>query len=528
MWVDDDVDPVWLLIALIFGFGAQRLRLPPLVGFLAAGFVLHLLGEQSGEFIETLSSLGVTLLLFTIGLKLRLRSLLAPEVFGTATIHMPLTTVLGIGLLMAVGIAGFAVAGALDWKVAAIAAFGLSFSSTVFAVKILEDRGESRARHYQVAIGILIIQDLIAVLFLMASKQSQPEVWAFGLLALPFARPLLHRWMEKSGHGEVLVLFGFAAAIMGGQLFDLVGLKAELGAIVFGILLAEHPKAVELSRSLLTFKDLFLVGFFLSIGIMGLPKWQDLAVLILLIVILLPLKMALFYYMLTRFRLRARTAFLSTLALGTYSEFALIVCAEGAKVGWITEEWLVLLAVAVAVSFVVASYLNAHAHDYFVRFEGLLSATESPDRLPGDERPDIGDATVVVMGMGRVGRGAYHALVTEHGSKVCGVEVDSDRAEQLRLNGVHAICGDAEDPDFWRSLPRDRVTLVMLALPTHEDMLLAIKLLKGLDYQGVIGAIAKHEDDRIELEKAGAHAAFNYYAEVGTGFADHVVRMIGE
>jgi len=176
----------------------------------------------------------------------------------------------------------------------------------------------------------------------------------------------------------------------------------------------------------------------------------------------------------------------------------------------------------------VASYLNAHAHDYFVRFEGLLSATESPDRLPGDERPDIGDATVVVMGMGRVGRGAYHALVTEHGSKVCGVEVDSDRAEQLRLNGVHAICGDAEDPDFCRSLPRDRVTLVMLALPTHEDMWLAIKLLKGLDYQGVIGAIAKHEDDRIELEKAGAHAAFNYYAEVGTGFADHAVRMIGE
>ncbi len=522
------MDPVWLLIALMFGFGAQQLRLPPLVGFLVAGFVLHLLGEQGGEFIATLSDLGVMLLLFTIGLKLRLRSLLTAEIFGTAVLHMSLTTVLGIGLLMAVGMAGFAVAGALDWKIASTAAFGLSFSSTVFAVKILEDRGESRARHYQVAIGILIIQDLIAVLFLMASKQSPPSVWALGLLALPLARPFLHRWMEKSGHGEVLVLFGFAAALIGGQLFDLVGLKAELGAIVFGILLAEHPKAVELSRSLLTFKDLFLVGFFLSIGIMGLPKWQDLAVLVLLIVILLPLKMVLFHYLLTRFRLRARTAFLSTLALGTYSEFALIVCAAGAQVGWITEEWLVLLAVAVAVSFAVASYLNAHAHDYFARFEGFLLNTESLDRLPGDERPDIGDATVVVMGMGRVGRGAYDALVTEHGAKVCGVEVDPARAHKLRQKGVHAICGDAEDPDFWRCLPRDRVTLVMLALPTHEDMLLAIKLLKGIDYQGVIGAIAKHEDDRVALEQAGAHAAFNYYAEVGTGFADHVVRMISD
>ena len=237
--------------------------------------------------------------------------------------------------------------------------------------------------------------------------------------------------------------------------------------------------------------------------------------------------MLLFYYLLTRFRLRARTAFLGTLALATYSEFALIVCAESARVGWITQEWLVLIAVAVAISFTLTSYLNAHAHAYFLRFENILTGTESSTRLPGDEPPQFGDAEVVVIGMGRVGRGAYDALVREHHAKVCGVEVDVDRAAQLREQGVQAICGDAEDPYFWRCLPCAQVKLVMLALPTQEDVLLALSLLRGVGYEGLIGAIAKHEDDRLDLEAAGAHAAFNYYAEVGNGFASHVVNMVG-
>ncbi|NOX42122.1 MAG: potassium transporter Kef, partial [Gammaproteobacteria bacterium] len=225
------MDPLWLLIALILGFTAQQLRLPPLVGFLCAGFALHALGIEGGETLQKLADLGVTLLLFTIGLKLRLRNLLAPEVWGTASAHMILLIVIITGLLLIPGLIGIAWLGSLDWQAAAVIAFALSFSSTVFAVKILEDRGEMKSRHGQVAIGILIIQDIIAVVFLTLATDKSPTLWALALFALPFLRPLLNRFMERSGHGEVLVLFGMFMAIGGGELFELVGMKADLGAL---------------------------------------------------------------------------------------------------------------------------------------------------------------------------------------------------------------------------------------------------------------------------------------------------------
>jgi len=298
------MDPLWLLIALVLGLVARQIHLPPLVGFLCAGFLLHALGVEGGAVLQKFASLGVTLLLFTIGLKLRLRNLLAPEVWGTASVHMALLVVAVGGLLLIPGLLGFAWLGSLDWRAAAVIAFALSFSSTVFAVKILEDRGEMKTRHGQVAIGILIVQDLIAVVFLIMATDKSVTLWALALIGLPLLRPLLNKFMERSGHGEVLVLFGIFMAIGGGELFALVGMKADLGALIFGILLSEQRKSAELSRTLLSFKDLFLVGFFLSIGIDALPSMSDILIAIAIVLLLLPPKTMLFFWLLTRLRLQ--------------------------------------------------------------------------------------------------------------------------------------------------------------------------------------------------------------------------------
>ena len=520
------MDPLWLLIALICGFVAQQFRLPPLVGFLVAGFVLHAFGEQGGELLGAAADLGITLLLFTIGLKLRLRDLMQPEVWGTATVHMLLTTALVGGLLLLLGLVGLTIFLGLSPRAAATIGFALSFSSTVFAVKILEERSELKTRHGQVAIGILIIQDLIAVAFMMAATQTLPSLWAFGLLLLPLFRPVLNIAMERSGHGELLVLFGLVAAIAGGELFAAVGMKDGLGALVFGVLLSSHPKSVELSRSLMSFKDLFLIGFFLSIGMNGLPGMTSMLVIAGLVVILLPVKMLLFMWLMLRFRLRIRSAFLAMLALASFSEFGLIVAAEGARVGWIGNEWLVNIAIALAISFVIASLLNAHAHDLYTRIADRINRFESPIRLTGDEVSGCGAAKVLIVGMGRVGRGAFAAMRELHGDDVLGVDVDRIRTAELARQGFNIITGDAEEFDFWRRMTAGKVELILLALPTHEDSLLAAKLLNKLNYTGVIGAVAKHEDERAALEAAGIHATFNYYAEVGQGFADHVTQTV--
>jgi len=519
------MDPMWLLVALVLGLFAQQIRLPPLVGFLVAGFALHALGIEGGPVLQKFADLGVTLLLFTIGLKLRLRNLLAPEVWATASVHMALTVLLIGGLLLLPGLAGFVWLGALDWQSAAVIAFALSFSSTVFAVKIFEERGEMKTRHGQVAIGILIIQDIIAVIFLTLATGKSPTIWALALLVLPLSRPLLNYFMQRSGHGEVLILFGIFMAIGGGELFELVGMKADLGALIFGVLLSGQTKSSELSRSLLSFKDLFLIGFFLNIGIDALPTLHDILIAAALVV-LLPLKMALLFWLLTRLKLRVRAAYLSTAGLANYSEFGLIVTAVGVGAGLIDQQWLLIIALALSFSFVIGSVLNARAHSMYPRIEHYLHRYESSQRLPDDYAPDLGDAEVLITGMGRVGSGAYLSMRDAIGDKVCGIDADADNVKRHQQSGHNVILGDAEDAEFWREVNSEKLRLVMLAMPTISDMLQAVKLLKAVGYQGTIAAVTKYEDDRATLEAAGVHATFNFYAEAGAGFADHVRREL--
>ncbi|MGM0667309.1 MAG: cation:proton antiporter, partial [Bacteroidota bacterium] len=136
------MDPVWLSIAFVSGFLIRLTGLPPLVGYLLAGFALNFLGAESGEFIETVSDLGVTLLLFTIGLKLNIKNLARHEVYGGALIHMFIITALFGGFLILAGLSNFSLFDNFSTSKAFLIAFALSFSSTVFAVKVLDDRGE--------------------------------------------------------------------------------------------------------------------------------------------------------------------------------------------------------------------------------------------------------------------------------------------------------------------------------------------------------------------------------------------------
>jgi predicted Kef-type K+ transport protein len=522
------MDPIWLSVALLLGFLALQLRLPPLVGYLAAGFVLHGLGVEGGQLIDQASALGVTLLLFTIGLKLRLDSLLRTEVWASAGVHLSLNVVLLTLVFMLLGYAGLTLFDVLQWRTAALIAFALSFSSTVFAVKVLEERGEMKTRHGRIAIGVLIIQDIFAVLFLTLATGKLPSPWALLLLGLPLLRPLIFPLLQRTGHGEVQILFGLVMAIAASSLFEAVGMKGDLGALVAGVLLGSHVKSSELARNLLAFKDIFLVGFFLSIGLNALPGWLDLLMALLLVIVLLPVKTILFHLLFSYLKLRTRTAFLGSLSLANYSEFGLIVAAVGVKAGWLDAHWLMIIALALSLSFIVSSVLNSLAYPLFHKLECYLRRYERSERLPEDQQVNLGEAEVVIIGMGRVGTGAYDAMRSIREDRVCGIDTDMALVEQHRSEGRKVYFGDSEDVDFWSGVDLQVVRLVMLALPTLEDMVHTVEALKAKGYQGRIAAVAKYEDDRQKLLAAGVDEAYNFYAEVGAGFAAHVVQTVCE
>ena len=521
------MDALLIAIAFAFGFVAQQFRLPPLVGFLISGFVLQALGQKGGAALSAVADLGVTLMLFTIGLKLRLRTLARPEIWAGTTIHTALVVaVFGLGLWVLVGL--LAVAGSLELGEALLLGFALSFSSTVFAVKTLEENGTMGAMHGRVAIGILIMQDLLAVVFLTMSTGKLPSLWALALLAglIAGGRQVLGWLIGRSGHGELVMLCGlFMALVVGAQGFESVGLKADLGALFVGVLVGSHPKAKEIAKSLLGLTDLLLVGFFLQIGLQGELSWQGFGWAALLLV-LLPLKSVAFFGLLTRFRLRARTAWMSGLALSTYSEFGLIVMSVGVAKGWIGSEWLVAVALALSLSMLIAAPLNRRAERIYDPRSSWLKRFETKGRHPDDLPVRPNNEQVAIFGMGRVGMTVYDMLERRFPGKVIGFDRDPASVEAHRDFGRNVMLADATDSDFWeRVRVREEIHLVVLAMPKHSANVQAIETLHRHGYQGVVTVSGKFEDEVRRLRKLGVDSAFNLYSEAGSGFASHVFNV---
>jgi predicted Kef-type K+ transport protein len=522
------LDALWVLTAFLLGFAATRVGLPPMVGYLVAGFALNAAGVKPADNIETLADLGIYLLLFSIGLKLRLKSLLKPEVWAGASLHMVITVaVFGCGVYL-LSLTGISLFGDLNLKLALLIAFALSFSSTVFAVKVLEERGEMTSLHGRISIGILIMQDIFAVLFLTFSTGKPPSTWALAVIpALFIIRPILNFILDRCGHSELLLLFGFFLALgLGAGGFDLVGLKSDLGALILGILVSNHSKAGELAKLLLNFKDLFLVSFFLQIGLAGIPTFYSLGIAVLLVIVCV-FKVGLFFLLLTRFNLRARTAMLGAFSLANYSEFGLLVSYLGVKSGWISGEWLVIIAIALSITFILASMLNAASHSIYNRHAAFLKKFETGGRHPDDQPIDTGDAEIVVFGMGRIGTAVYDTFTANGNRKIAGVDSDPATIREQLEAGRRIIQGDATDPDFWANLRSlGKVRLVILAMQQHAANLYAARQFSGCDYAGLISATAEFDDQIEELQAAGVHETYNLYTEAGTGFADHICEKL--
>ena len=501
-------------IALLFGMGVKQLGFPPLIGYLLSGMVIFSNADSIGlssekiAGIEGIAHIGVLLLLFTVGLKLNVKKIAKKEVVGTGIIHMLLSTLFFFGPIYWFFESSIPVAFAL--------AVALSFSSTVLAAKSLDQKNELKAYHGRVAIGVLVIQDIAALVFLSIASGELPTIWALSVLFLPLLRPVIFALLDASGHDDLLVLFSMAfSVIIGGYGFEYIGLSSELGALVMGALIAGHPKSVEISEKLWGVKELFLVAFFVSIGLKGLPNLDD-AFFALSMVAMLPIQAVCFFLLFVMFGLKSRTAFLTGVSLTSYSEFALIVAAI------IMPQWLIPIALCVTLSFIVASPINRYAHDLYDRYMDKLAIFEARCDHEDDFINDVGRATVLIIGMGRVGYSAYLKIESK-GLVVKGVDSDLERVNELKQLGVDVNFADVEHGSFWESIRLNKVKYCILSTSDHASNLVSVKKLRELNFDGEIISHSIHQDEVDELLVAGANESFLTMSEVGSGLASHVM-----
>ncbi|MGZ8216345.1 cation:proton antiporter domain-containing protein [Methylomagnum sp.] len=503
---------LWIGSAYAAGLVASRLWLPPLVGYLVAGYGLYLLGIRSAEPLSQFADVGILLLLFTVGLKLNLRGLLKREVLGVGGLH--LLVVAGVSALVFF-IQDRRVTGGL------VLGVSLAFSSTVLAVKVLEDSRELGTFHGRTVMGILILQDIVAVGLLAVTGGQTPSPWALGFLALPLLRPVALRLFEASQGDELRLLLGITLAFAGGELADAVGVAKDLGALLMGVLLAGHPDASDLGKKLWGLKEALLVAFFLQIGLAGVPTPDEMLEAAGLLA-LLPLQGLLFFVLLLVVGLRARTAFVASLALMTYSEFALIASTVVIEAGLLPAGWRPVLGFAVAVSLALAAPLNRWSHRLFSLLEPMLAryerSTMHPDRLP----TSIGAAEWLVVGLGRTGIAAYLALEGRR-LRTLGLDADPTRVRRLRGDGMRVLYGDGEDPELWENLALQRIKGVILALPDFQARELATSRLRGGGFKGVIGTTAFHAHEDALLYRAGADIVFHPLTEAGEMLAERML-----
>ncbi len=519
------MEPIVVAAAFAAGLLFNRFGYPPLLGYLLAGFCANALGVGSSEALAPLADAGILLLLFTIGLKLNPRDLKPRYVWGSAILHMVIAIPLTTAVIYIVGMMYEPLSfehAAAPWTLA----FALSFSSTVLAVKLFEERGETTSFYASIAIGILVVQDVFAVIYLVVTADYLPTPWALLLLGLPLCIPLIRKLLPIIGHGELLLLSGIVFAFGAGELFEFVDLKAGLGALIMGMLLerADKARAKEIYDRLSGLKNLLLIGFFLQIGYYGIPSLELLYVAIVLgaLIVLRPI---IYFGLLTAFGLRARTGWLSGLSLFSYSEFGLIVTVIAQEAGILGDQWLTTVALAMAISYVLATPINRRAHELYIKCSDRLRVHERDTRLPEEVIGSLGDASIAIMGMGRVGRGAYDELRDAGHNRIVGIEEKYKVALERTENGWQCIHGDASDRDFWDHTNLVNCELIMVCLSNHSENMHVARLARELNFKNTLAVSARFPDEAAELEAMGC-IAFYLYRDVGRDFATHTLNEI--
>lgn len=507
-------DVLWVVIAFLAGALARAGRLPPLVGYLAAGMGLSLLGVEESAVVDRIGEIGVALLLFLVGLDLRWKSMKRPEVVGAGSTH--------ILLFAAIGTAGGLALG-LPWYGAVSIAISLCTSSLVLAAQALDANGDRRSLHGRVVIGIILIQHVAATAAVAGAGAATPSLWALALLGLPLLQPLLHRILNRVARGELFLLFGLALAAAGSILFAGVNLGPELGALAAGALLAGHDRTEELRETLTPVKNALIPAFFLSVGLVGLPDVEGLAVVAVLL-LGLSVKAALFFGTLVGFRMKPRAAWMTTLPLTTYSGLTLIVGSAAVSAGALPESALTVLALATAGSYLLNAPIARRASDLWEWVRPLLEGLGgSGAQNAGASTQRLDDTRYLVVGMGRTGTAAYDYLDDFLRCPV-GLDDDPERVDLHEREGRRVLLGDPRDSAFWSNIDADGLDVVLLTTNELSIQLDSIRALRSAGYTGAINALTAHPEHRDVLHDAGANTVYLSVVRAGRALAAHGLR----
>ncbi|HEY6362690.1 MAG TPA: cation:proton antiporter [Vicinamibacterales bacterium] len=540
---------VGLSAALIFGYLTQRLGLSPLVGYLLAGVVI---GPYTPGFVanaslaEQLANFGVILLMFGVGLQFHVEELLSVR-------HVSVPgAVAASGTALALGAAA---ARALGYSTAAAIVFGLALAvaSTVVLVRVLSDNRELHTSAGHIAVGWLVVEDLLTVVVLVLLPTVFVGTPTAGAIARSVALTLLKvaalmAFATVVGQRVIPALLDRVAATRSRELFTLTvlvialgiaigattlfGVSMALGAFLAGLVVARSDYSLRAATDALPMRDAFAVLFFVSIGMLLNPAqlleepWLVLAALG-VVLIAKPLAAAL---ILLAMRHPLRTILTVSVSLGQIGEFSFIMTALGRDLGILPASVLNIV-VAVSIISITMSPITSRLVDPLERL--LASRTHLWRRvLPGDDLDEAGAASsldprdrAVVVGYGPTGR-TVTRLLRENGISPTVVELNIETVRTMRQEGLSAIYGDARHPHTLVTAGlRHAGTLIVSGADTGAPE--TIRSARELNEDVQIFVRAGYLRDIPALRAAGAQHVFSGEGEVALAMTEAVLQRLG-
>lgn len=530
------------MAAAVIGAVGVRLRQPLIVAFIAVGVLVgpSVLGWVSAnDKVDLLAQLGIALLLFVVGLKLDLHiiRLMGPVALATGLGQVFFTSVIGYAIAIALG---------MTHVTSLYVAVALTFSSTIIIVKLLSDKHEVDALHGRIAIGFLIVQDIVVVLVMIgltALGQSGDAagvgreailvlikgglfIVVIGLLIRFVLTPLLHQLARSQ---ELLVLFAIAWAVALGATGVQLGFGKEVGAFIAGVSLASTPYREVIGARLVSLRDFLLLFFFIDLGArleLAALGAQIVPSIIFSLFVLIgnPL---IVMVILGALGYRKRTGFLAGLTVAQISEFSLILGALGLSLGHIDADTLGLITLVGLITISLSTYMILYSHLLYQWISPWLDVFERK-QIYGEAALEQKNAAsgydVILFGLGRYGSGIAQEL-RYRGHRVLGVDFDPDLVRRQKYHGFEVVFGDAGDPEFLASLPIGQAGWIICSL---REMPVNLVLLHGLREQGYGGRIALTAHtlrDAELLQYAGANQILTPFADAAREAVD---KLFGE
>lgn len=505
-----------LIIAFLISAVIRFLKQPLIIGYIIAGIVLspYFLGvirDSSG--ISTFSQIGVAILLFMVGLGLN------PRVIKDVG---KVALVTGIGQILVTTLIAYGAGKLLGFSTISsiYIAIAISFSSTIIIMKLLSDKGDTETLYGKIAVGFLLVQDLVAIIILMViSSASSGEVLsalalqklgigAVLLIALAgitiYILPNLTKSIAKSQ--ELLLLFSIAWALALASLFSFTGFSIEIGALIAGVSLSLSPYKYEMSSKLKPLRDFFLLIFFILIGaqmefsnISSLIAPTIIFSLIILIgnpLIILSLMGWLGY--------TKRNSFLAGLTVSQISEFSFILIALGVNLGHIESNILSLMALIGLITMGGCTYFITHGDKLYQLMSKSLSFFERKiGRIDEVKRYKHDSYDIILFGYNRIG---YNLVKTfkKINKKFIVIDYNPDTIAQLSKARMDCVYGDAGDSELLEEIPSEKASLIISTIPDIETNFLLISKIREKNPKANIIAVAYQIKDALSLYEAGA------------------------